>query len=104
MNGKLRADECLRTLAGASPESLRMFASGLALGDGPFRVLANAVDLYGDVLEHDVEGELANLAMRRAVRLLSYNATIAERLEGVSEPFWQAVRRRADVSANLLMP
>lgn len=97
MNDRLVAADVLRTLEGVSPGSLRTFAQGLALGDGPFRVLANPVDCYADRLEHaDVGEELSNLAMRHALRRLSHDATIAERLEGVSEPFWQAVANALD--------
>ena len=62
MNDRLVADGVLRTLEGASPVSLRTFAQGLALGDGPFRVLANPVDCFADRLEHDdVTGRLGEL-------------------------------------------
>jgi hypothetical protein len=80
-------------LDGAKPEALRTLAGLLRLAGGSPGLFATPVDAYADVVEEpSLTGSLANLAMRRALRLAADDRAFVARLEHAYEPFWRAVR------------
>jgi hypothetical protein len=89
-----RADAVLAALGEGSAQSVRRLALGLTIAGGPLSGLGRALDSHADALEFDdVSGQLANLAMRRAVRRAAlYDGELVVQLEDAREGFWRAVR------------
>jgi hypothetical protein len=82
----MTAGELLEEFRGLSRGVRSAVASGLALGDGPLRLVGNAL-----ISDLDDCSQLAELQMRVALRRCSYDEALIDRLEGVSEAPWPSV-------------
>jgi hypothetical protein len=90
---KRLARDVFASLDGIEPAALRMVASGLSLATAPLRDLAIPLDCWADHLEReDVSGRLAVLSLARALRVIGRHPELLERLQGVEEPPWAAIR------------
>ena len=75
---------------------MRSLAVSVALAEPPLREFAQPLDYLADALSDPaLSGDLARLAMKRALRLARRDprcGELLERLEGVAEPPWPEVR------------
>lgn len=90
------ADEVFASIDGTPPAALRLLC--YALRGGPLAGFGWALDCYADVLEYpEVTGELARLKLAGALREAQHPPEeldeLLERLDGITEPPWPALRK-----------
>jgi hypothetical protein len=93
---KRLADTVFASLGGYSSTEIRMLAYGLSLAAEPFACLGQAFAYYADSLDEPVDGWLARLALAHALTETARHPDMADRLEGIDEPPWPAIREACD--------
>jgi hypothetical protein len=77
-------------------ESVRLLVSALRLSGGWIGAFAGPFDYHADAVEHGFDGALARLSMARVLRrIVSFHPgcdELIDRLEGVDEAPWPAIR------------
>jgi hypothetical protein len=88
------ADAVLASLNDTPPATIRALARALALAGGPLSYLGMAFDSWADHREDPaLTGILARLRLAHWLRTTAPDCDeLLERLDGISEPPWSAIR------------
>jgi hypothetical protein len=90
------AQRVLSSLADWEPGAVRALAVAVGLAERPLCEFSQPLDYLADVLEHpELTGDLANLRMRRSLRLMARHPRLPElleRLEGADGAPWGQLR------------